>query len=96
VARYGGFGGTGFGDVRDRSPVAGTFAGGGTVWVRVALDASGNVTEARLERSMERPVGRAAWETRVLSYVRTLAFVPATEDGWPVPAQLMFPLRLNP
>jgi hypothetical protein len=96
VARYAGFGGTAFGDVRDRSPMAGSFAGGGTVWVRVALDAGGNVMEARLERSMERPVGRAAWETRVLSYVRTISFVPATEDGWPVPAQLLFPLRLNP
>lgn len=96
VARFAGFGGTGFGDVRDRSPMAGSFPGGGTVWVQVALDASGNVTEARLERTMERPVGRAVWETRVLSYVRTLSFVPATEDGWPVPTQLKFPLRLNP
>jgi TonB family protein len=96
VARYGGFGGTGFGDVRDRTRVAGTFAGGGTVWVRVALDASGNVTEARVERTMDRPVGRSAWESRVLSYVRTISFVPATEDGWPVPTQLSFPLRMNP
>ena len=57
---FAGFGGTGFGDVRDRSPMAGSFPGGGTVWVRVALDAGGNVTEARLECTMERPVGRAA------------------------------------
>jgi hypothetical protein len=59
--------------------------------VRVALDAGGHVTEARLERT----VSRGSWENRVLSYVRAISFVPATEDGWPVPAQLMFPLRLN-
>jgi TonB family protein len=93
VAGYGTFGGTPFGDVRERSPAAGVLptGGNGTVWVRVALDARGHVTEARLERT----VGRAAWENRVLSYVRGISFVPATEDGWPVPAQLMFPLRLN-
>ncbi|WP_420126849.1 energy transducer TonB [Longimicrobium sp.] len=96
VAGYGAFGGTPFGDVRERSaptailPAGGS--GGGTVWVRVALDAGGHVTEARLERT---PFGRAGWENRVLSYVRAISFVPATEDGWPVPGQLMFPLRLN-
>lgn len=81
-----------FGDVRDRSAATALLPNsGGTVWVRVALDAGGNVTEARLERSF----ARGAFENRVLSYVRAISFVPATEDGQPVPAQLMFPLRLN-
>jgi TonB family protein len=92
VAGYGVYGGTPFGDVRERTATPGVLpAGNGTVWVRVALDAGGHVTEARLERTMS----RGSWENRVLSYVRAIRFVPATEDGWPVPAQLMFPLRLN-
>lgn len=98
VAGYGAFGGAAFGDVRDRGAVAGVLPAGGmggttggAVWVRVALDAMGNVTDARLERTF----ARGAWENRVLSYVRSISFVPATEDGWPVPAQLMFPLRIN-
>lgn len=92
VAGFGAFGGTPFGDVRERTAAPGVLpAGNGTVWVRVALDAGGHVTEARLERTM----ARGAWENRVLSYVRAIRFVPATEDGWPVPAQLLFPLRLN-
>jgi hypothetical protein len=62
-----------------------------TVWVRVALDARGYVTDARVERS----VARVAWENRLLSYVRTLSFVPAMEDGYPVPAHLSLPLSLE-
>lgn len=92
VTAYGAFGGATFGDVRERTAAPGVLpANGGTVWVRVALDAGGNVTEARLERT----ISRGAWENRVLSYVRAISFLPATEDGRPVPAQLMFPLRLN-
>jgi hypothetical protein len=92
VAGYGAFGGATFGDVRERTAAAGVLpATGGTVWVRVALDAGGNVTQARLERTM----ARGSWENRVLSYVRAISFLPATEDGLPVPAELMFPLRLN-
>ncbi|HEX6911961.1 MAG TPA: energy transducer TonB [Longimicrobium sp.] len=63
-----------------------------TIWVRVALDARGNVTEARVERS----TGRRMSEMRVLNYLRTIGFVPATEDGHPVPGQLSMPLRLGP
>jgi TonB family protein len=92
VAGYGPFSGATFGDVRDREATPGLpVPGSGTVWVRVALDAYGNVTDARLERTL----ARGAWERRVLNYVRAISFVPATEDGWPVPAQLVFPLRLN-
>ena len=89
-----GFGpGAAFGDVRERAPSPGVqpVSGNGIVWVRVALDAGGNVTEARLERTF----ARGAWERRVLTYVRGITFVPATEDGYPVPAQLTFPLRLD-
>jgi TonB family protein len=91
----GAFTGGTFGDVREREAMTGllpTSAGApGTVWVRVALDAGGNVTEARLERTLV----RGTWERRVISYVRAISFVPATEDGWPVPAQITFPLRLS-
>lgn len=93
VAGYGPFSGSTFGDVRDReaSPSLASLTGNGTVWVRVALDAGGNVTDARLERTF----ARGTWERRVLSYVRAISFAPATEDGFPVAAQLLFPLRLN-
>jgi hypothetical protein len=92
VGGFGAYGGATFGDVRERGAAAGLLpSGSGTVWVRVALDAGGHVTEARLERTM----ARGSWENRVLSYVRAISFVPATEDGLPVPAQLMFPLRLS-
>jgi TonB family protein len=91
----GALGGAAFGDVREREAVSGllpsTPGGAGTVWVRVALDAGGNVTEAQLERTL----ARGTWERRVISYVRAISFVPATEDGWPVPAQITFPLRLS-
>ncbi|MBW3571158.1 MAG: energy transducer TonB [Gemmatimonadetes bacterium] len=90
VAGYGAFGGASF-DVREPSGAAGVLPpGGGTVWVHVVLDAGGNVTDARLERTLS----RGTWEQRVLSYVRGISFVPAMEDGLPVPAQLRFPLRL--
>jgi TonB family protein len=92
VAGYGPFGGTTFADVREREATPGLpLPGSGTVWVRVVLDAAGNVTDARLERTL----AGGLWERRVLNYVRAISFVPATEDGWPVPAQLVFPLRLN-
>ncbi|HEV3049045.1 MAG TPA: hypothetical protein VGX50_01970 [Longimicrobium sp.] len=92
VAGYGPGSGATFGDVREREAMPGLpVPGNGTVWVRVALDAAGNVTDARLERTL----ARGAWERHLLNYVRAISFVPATEDGWPVPAQLVFPLRLN-
>jgi TonB family protein len=61
------------------------------VWVRVRLDAAGRVTDA----SVERGVRRGAWEQRVLNYVRTMAFYPALEDGYPVPGETTLPLRLS-
>lgn len=59
------------------------------VWVRVRLDANGRVTDATLERG----VRRGMWEQRLLSYVRTMAFYPAQEDGFPVPGELTFRMR---
>ena len=94
VVGFGASGGATFGDVRNQTAATGLLPanGHGTMWVRVALDAGGNVTEARLERTL---LGRGAYENRVLSYVRAISFLPATEDGWPVPTQLLIPLRLN-
>jgi TonB family protein len=94
VPGFGASGGATFGDVREQTAATLLLPGsssGGTVWVRVELDAGGNVTEARLERTF----GRGAWENRVLGYVRAISFLPATEDGQAVPAQLLFPLRLG-
>jgi TonB family protein len=59
--------------------------------VRVALDARGNVTDVRVERSL----ARVGWENRLLNYVRSISFIPAMEDGYPVPAQLSLPLRMD-
>jgi len=61
------------------------------VWVRVQLDAQGMVTDARVERT----IMRGSWENRVLGYVRTLQFLPALEDGQPVPGEATLPLRLG-
>lgn len=89
-------GGTGptWADVRDSSPYSASASSllydENTVWIRVALDARGYVTDARVERSLVRMS-----EARLLSYVRSLTFFPATEDGYPVPGQLSLPLRLN-
>ena len=56
----------------------------GLAWVRVRLDPRGNVTDARIERSIVL-LGRL--EPRILALARTLSFEPATEDGYPVPAE---------
>ncbi len=61
------------------------------VWVRVRLDARGIVTDARVERT----ILRGSWENRVLGYVRSLQFLPALEDGQPVPGEATLPLRLG-
>jgi hypothetical protein len=53
-------------------------------WVRVRLDPRGNVTDARIERSIVL-LGRL--EPRILALARSLSFLPATEDGYPVPAE---------
>jgi len=62
------------------------------VWVHVRLDARGLVTDARVERR----VLAAVAEQRVLSYVRSLTFDPALDDGEPVPgeATITVPLLL--
>jgi TonB family protein len=81
-------------DVRERD--AGAAAGlpatdPGLVWVRVRIDAAGRVTDA----SVERGVRRGEWEQRLLNYVRTMAFYPALEDGYPVPSETTISLRLS-
>ncbi|MFL5383018.1 MAG: energy transducer TonB [Longimicrobiaceae bacterium] len=80
-------------DVRERdlsSVAALPVTDPGLVWVRVRLDANGRVTEATVERG----VRRGAWEQRLLNYVRTMAFYPAVEDGYPVPSETTISLRL--
>jgi TonB family protein len=84
--------GASFGDVRQSQPSPGLAENNGAVWVRVALDAWGNVTDARVERTLMRA---AVAEQQVLRYVRNISFIPATEDGYAVPGQLTFALRLG-
>lgn len=92
-AGFGGGTGAAWGDVRSAvaTPSAADMSGASTVWVRVALDARGNVTDVRVERSL----ARVGWENRLLNYVRSISFIPAMEDGYPVPAQLSLPLRMD-
>lgn len=61
------------------------------VWVHVRLDADGHVTDARVESTSR----RGMWDQRVLNYVRTLEFVPAMDDGEPVPGETTIPVRLS-
>jgi TonB family protein len=63
----------------------------GTVWVRVRVDERGQVTDARVERGIRRGV----WEQRLLNWVRSVGFDPATEDGYPVPFETTIPVRLS-
>jgi hypothetical protein len=81
-------------DVRERdlrSAAALPSTDPGLVWVRVRLDAAGRVTDATVERGVRRGV----WEQRLLNYVRTMAFYPAVEDGYPVPSETTISLRLS-
>lgn len=81
-------------DVREAdasSPAALPATDADLVWVRVRLDANGYVTDATVERGVRRGV----WEQRLLNYVRTMAFYPAVEDGYPVPSETTIALRLS-
>jgi len=81
-------------DVRERSTVSVSNAlvtDPAVTWVHVWVDERGTVTDARVDRG---PGGRQA-DQRLLYYVRTLAFVPATADGYPVPGELTLPVRLS-
>lgn len=64
------------------------------IWLRVSLDADGTVTDARVERG--RALGVSGW--RVLNAVRSIPFIPALEDGYPVPGELSLalPTRVFP
>jgi len=61
------------------------------VWVRVKLDATGLVTDARVERGALLDVS----EARLLTHVRTMAFLPALADGRPVAGETTIPVRLG-
>lgn len=60
-----------------------------TVWVRLQIGPSGNVTGAAIERGI---VGGTAVEQRIYDFVRTLFFDPALEDGFPTTGYLSIPL----
>ncbi|HYW08339.1 MAG TPA: energy transducer TonB [Longimicrobium sp.] len=78
-------------DVRDGEAGTAGLAASGMVWVRVSLDERGLVTGARVERGAT----RGLWEGRLLNYVRTLAFLPALEDGVAVAGETTIPVRLG-
>jgi hypothetical protein len=61
------------------------------VWVRVKVDAGGTVTDATVDRSYLRA---GLWQGQLLNYVRSMAFDPATEDGYPVASEIVVPVRL--
>jgi hypothetical protein len=62
-----------------------------TVWVRVELDATGMVTDARLQRA----TFTIRNEAPLLNRVRSLSFDPALIDGIPIAALLSLPLRVR-
>jgi TonB family protein len=80
----------GWGDVRDPLP-APSLGTASAVWLRVALDAGGNVTDVRVERGAVLRDGNA----QLLSAVHALDFVPATEDGEPVAGETTIVYRLR-
>jgi hypothetical protein len=61
-----------------------------TLWVRVTLDARGTVTDARLDRAY----APRSVEAQLLTFVRSLRWIPATEDGHPVAGETSIALRL--
>lgn len=60
-------------------------------WVHVRLDERGTVTDVQVQRGASTRLA----EQRLMNYVRTMAFVPATEDGFPVPGELTLPVRVS-
>lgn len=80
----------GWGDVRDSSP-APSVGSAGTVWLRVTLDAAGNVIGVRTDRG---GVLRGS-DAHLLAAVRTLDFAPATEDGQPIHGEITIPYRVR-
>jgi hypothetical protein len=75
-------------DVRDRGGAAQAEA---RVFVRLRVDARGAVTDAQLESATLR--GGSEW--RLLSYLRSIRFEPASEDGYPVPTDYRLSLALR-
>jgi hypothetical protein len=62
------------------------------VWLRLRVDARGVVQDAQIERSL---VPARALEWRLINYARSIAFVPATEDGYAVPSETSIALPLS-
>ncbi|HET7233085.1 MAG TPA: hypothetical protein VFJ16_23955 [Longimicrobium sp.] len=81
-------------DVREESaatPTGALLTDPSVAWVHVQVDERGAVTDVLVQRG---PVTRMA-EQRLMNYVRSMAFVPAMEDGFPVPGELTLPVRLS-
>jgi TonB family protein len=60
-------------------------------WVHVRLDERGTVTDVQVQRGASTRLA----EQRLMNYVRSMAFIPATEDGFPVPGELTLPVRVS-
>lgn len=75
-------------DVRDRGNVA---LADSRVFVRLRVDDRGVVTDAQMETAAIRVTG----EWRLLSYLRSVRFVPASEDGYPVATDFRLSLAVR-
>jgi hypothetical protein len=73
---------------REAVPVGGGEAA--TVWVRVRIDERGMVMDARADRIH----GPRSTEAHLIAYVRSLHWIPATEDGHPVQGETSIAVRL--
>lgn len=83
-----GLSGSGSFDVRDAGNLAPADA---RVFIRLRVDERGAVTDAQVESA----AFRGGQEWRLLSYLRTVRFVPASEDGYPVPTDVRVSLAVR-
>ncbi|HYJ80131.1 MAG TPA: hypothetical protein VEW03_11040 [Longimicrobiaceae bacterium] len=80
-------------DLRESAPAPGrttVLTGSEVAWIHVRISDSGLVTDAWVERS---PF-RGSWERPILNLIRNIEFLPALEDGIPVPGETTIPVRL--
>ncbi len=62
----------------------------GTVVVELSVSASGKITQARVQRSVQ------LLDEAALAAISTLPhLLPAVEDGWPVARRLFIPIRFR-
>jgi hypothetical protein len=80
-------------DLRETAPAPGrttVLTGSEVAYIRVRISDSGQVTDAFVERS---PF-RGSWERPILNLIRNIEFLPALEDGFPVPGETIIPVRI--